>query len=120
MGEHHLSQRRGLQGGGREASGQAACDIHRGAVVMPRTTAEHAEIAANSSGLVLSGLGGLCGERRLHNFRKTSRRRRSLLAIALGCVVISDAASAAQLPLEPARESGQSITAAYEGWFKNA
>ena len=26
----------------------------------------------------------------------------------------------AQLPLEPARESGQSVTPAYEGWFKNA
>jgi hypothetical protein len=25
-----------------------------------------------------------------------------------------------QLPLEPARESGQSVTPAYEGWFKNA
>lgn len=24
-----------------------------------------------------------------------------------------------QLPLEPARDSGQSVTAAYEGWFKN-
>ena len=26
----------------------------------------------------------------------------------------------AQLPLEPARESGQSVTPAFEGWFKNA
>src|SRR3954468_1364884 len=26
----------------------------------------------------------------------------------------------AQLPLEPARESGQSVTPAYEGWFKSA
>ena len=25
----------------------------------------------------------------------------------------------AQLPLEPARDSGQSVTPAYEGWFKN-
>src|SRR6476659_1689786 len=34
--------------------------------------------------------------------------------------VLGIGGSAAQLPLEPSRESGQSITAAYEGWFKNA
>lgn len=34
-----------------------------------------------------------------------------LLACALAC--------AAQLPLEPKHDSGQSITAAYEGWFHN-
>jgi hypothetical protein len=34
--------------------------------------------------------------------------------------VLGNGGSAAQLPLEPSRESGQSITAAYEGWFKNA
>ena len=28
--------------------------------------------------------------------------------------------SAAQLPLEPGRESGQSVTAAYEGWYPNS
>jgi hypothetical protein len=35
-------------------------------------------------------------------------------------LVLDISGSAAQLPLEPSRESGQSITAAYEGWFKNA
>ena len=40
-----------------------------------------------------------------------------LCAIAL-CGVA--AAAPAQLPLEPARESGQSVTPAFEGWFKNA
>ncbi len=34
-----------------------------------------------------------------------------LLACALAC--------AAQLPLEPKHDSGQSVTAAYEGWFHN-
>ena len=34
--------------------------------------------------------------------------------------VLGIGGSAAQLLLEPSRESGQSITAAYEGWFKNA
>ena len=28
-------------------------------------------------------------------------------------------ARADQLPLEPAHDSGQSVTGAYEGWFKN-
>ena len=27
--------------------------------------------------------------------------------------------AAAQLPLEPLKDSGQSVTAAYEGWFRN-
>jgi len=36
-------------------------------------------------------------------------------------LVISVASSAAQqLPLEPLRESGQSVTPAYEGWYRNA
>jgi ABC-type proline/glycine betaine transport system substrate-binding protein len=30
------------------------------------------------------------------------------------------AAASAQLPLEPAKESGQSVSPAYEGWFKNS
>src|SRR5262245_10292437 len=85
---------------------------------MPRTTAEHAEIAENFIGLVLSSLRGLCGER-FHSFRK-SINRRVLLATALASgVVFASAGSAAQLPLEPSRESGQSVTPAYDGWFKN-
>jgi hypothetical protein len=40
-------------------------------------------------------------------------------AVALGTLLTMGTA-AGQLPLEPARESGQSVTPAYEGWFKNA
>ena len=39
-------------------------------------------------------------------------------ALVVCCAIPSVAR--AQLPLEPMRESGQSITAAYEGWFRNA
>jgi hypothetical protein len=44
-----------------------------------------------------------------------------LAAVALAGALATGARSAvpAQLPLEPNRESGQSLTAAYEGWFKN-
>lgn len=38
-------------------------------------------------------------------------------ALALWLATFGDAF--AQLPLEPMKQSGQSITAAYEGWFKN-
>ena len=40
---------------------------------------------------------------------------------AFGSMVIAGAGQApGQLPLEPARERGQSITGAFEGWYKNA
>jgi len=35
-------------------------------------------------------------------------------------IAIGASTRAEQLPMEPAHNSGQSITAAYEGWFKNA
>ena len=41
------------------------------------------------------------------------------LAIA-AWLVTTTPASQAQLPLEPIRDTGQNVTAAYEGWFKNA
>jgi hypothetical protein len=43
-------------------------------------------------------------------------RRLVLAAIALAGAT----AAAQQLPLEPLRESGQSVTPAYEGWYRNA
>ena len=43
--------------------------------------------------------------------------RRWLVGIA---VTLAAGVSAQQLPLEPLRDSGQSVTPAYEGWFKNA
>ena len=46
--------------------------------------------------------------------------RRLATAIALAGCAVGISGSAAQLPLEPTRESGQGLTAAYEGWFKNA
>jgi hypothetical protein len=44
--------------------------------------------------------------------------RRGYLAMAIAMLTAVGGATA-QLPLEPARESGQSVTPAYEGWFKN-
>ena len=40
------------------------------------------------------------------------------MASAIAAVHVT--AATAQLPLEPRRESGQSVTPAFEGWFKNA
>jgi hypothetical protein len=40
--------------------------------------------------------------------------------LAVVIAVVAAVSAHAQLPLEPARESGQSVTPAYEGWFKNA
>ena len=34
-------------------------------------------------------------------------------------MVLASAVLYAQLPLEPVHDSGQSVTAAYEGWFRN-
>ncbi len=50
-----------------------------------------------------------------------SAQKRVALAVAVaGCLLAGSARHAsAQLPLQPPRESGQSITPAYEGWFKN-
>src|SRR5918999_6498440 len=43
----------------------------------------------------------------------------ALLFCALSfCALVR--AAGAQLPLEPPRDSGQSVTPAFEGWFKNA
>lgn len=47
------------------------------------------------------------------------RITRALLPFAISAVV-GVALSAQQLPLEPLRESGQSVTPAYEGWYRNA
>ena len=44
---------------------------------------------------------------------------RALLPLVISAVVAS-ATFAQQLPLEPLRESGQSVTPAYEGWYRNA
>jgi hypothetical protein len=48
----------------------------------------------------------------------TSASLKAWMFCALLCCAIT--AAGAQLPLEPARESGQSVTPAFEGWFKNA
>lgn len=44
--------------------------------------------------------------------------RAVVVAVVTGALLAPDRAES-QLPLEPAKDSGQSITAAYEGWFKN-
>jgi hypothetical protein len=48
-------------------------------------------------------------------------RGRSTLLIGSLCAALSITGLAAgQLPLEPVRETGQSVTGAYEGWYQNA
>jgi hypothetical protein len=47
------------------------------------------------------------------------RRRPVAWLLALAACAFGGAA-AAQLPLEPRRESGQSVTPAFEGWYRNA
>lgn len=42
----------------------------------------------------------------------------TVVALA-GLMLVGARMSPAQLPLEPARESGQSVTGAYEGWYPN-
>ena len=52
--------------------------------------------------------------------RRSFQRRlvsRTVMALALAWMLCAQAA--AQLPLEPLKDSGQGVTAAYEGWFKN-
>jgi hypothetical protein len=46
---------------------------------------------------------------------------RIALTLGLTCCLLAATAdpAAAQLPLQPPRDSGQSVTPAYEGWFKN-
>ncbi len=44
---------------------------------------------------------------------------RALLPLVTSAAIAA-AAAAQQLPLEPLRDSGQSVTPAYEGWYRNA
>ena len=50
--------------------------------------------------------------------RNSEPTTRAPLIVAIA--VLAAVSAHAQFPLEPARESGQSVTPAYEGWFKNA
>jgi len=45
--------------------------------------------------------------------------RLSAVGLVATCTVVANGPSAQQLPLEPTRDSGQSVTAAYEGWYPN-
>src|SRR5579871_2735090 len=44
---------------------------------------------------------------------------RALLPLVISAAIAA-AVTAQQLPLEPLRDSGQSVTPAYEGWYRNA
>jgi hypothetical protein len=52
--------------------------------------------------------------------RETARRVSPLMFCLFVLLVALTGAAGAQLPLEPPKESGQSVTPAFEGWFKNA
>ncbi len=50
------------------------------------------------------------------------RRERILPSLGVVLAVVSwltTSSSAGQLPLQPARDSGQSVTPAFEGWYPN-
>jgi len=49
-----------------------------------------------------------------------TRSRKAAVAIACALATHPAASRSGQLPLDAAHESGQGVTAAYEGWFKNA
>ena len=51
---------------------------------------------------------------------QSPRRISVLFAIGLAALLITRGARSQSMPLEPVHDSGQSVTAAYEGWFKNA
>ena len=46
--------------------------------------------------------------------------RRALTSLGAGLVLLGASSSSGQLPLEPLKETGQGVTAAYEGWFRNS
>jgi hypothetical protein len=56
---------------------------------------------------------------RVRGPRQSIFRRGCALAIIAGGFVVCAPASLAQLPLEPIRDVGQGVTAAYEGWYRN-
>jgi len=51
--------------------------------------------------------------------RGSSLRFRMRSAVTGLALILSGSLAAAQLPLQPARDAGQSVTAAFEGWFQN-
>jgi len=44
--------------------------------------------------------------------------QRATIAVFVSAIVLTVTPSSAQIPLDAAHDSGQSVTAAYEGWFK--
>jgi len=48
------------------------------------------------------------------------KRTSSILALGFAGALLCPLVSNAQLPLEPGKKSGLGVTAAYEGWFRNA
>src|ERR1700691_4593008 len=66
---------------------------------------------------------GPCSIRRMRlHVNRTAGRRNRLPYLAIGGIgVFACSLLCAQtLPIEPARDSGASVTGAFEGWFKNA
>lgn len=55
----------------------------------------------------------------MRKFPSATSRRGAAIALACGLCVTAGYQVSAQLPLEPPRDSGQSITPAYEGWYQN-
>jgi len=49
----------------------------------------------------------------------TLRERSTLLIGSLCAALCVTVPASGQLPLEPVRETGQSVTGAYEGWYQN-
>lgn len=55
----------------------------------------------------------------MRKFQSAHGRIGAAIALACSLLVTAGSRAAAQLPLEPPRDSGQSVTPAYEGWYQN-
>src|SRR2546428_10748023 len=93
MGERHLHERRGLQGGGRHAQGEDAVQNERSAAAVSSRNA------------------------RTHETHENVFRGVVVATVIAAAVVVSAQSQAPTLPLGPNRNAGEAVTGAFEGWF---
>lgn len=55
----------------------------------------------------------------MNSNRSATRRFGAAAALVIGVLALAAPPGAAQLPLAPPRDTGQSVTPAFEGWFEN-
>src|SRR5690606_1291296 len=100
VGQHHLHGRRGFQGGGREAQGDDDHHHHHGPAAPVTTPFTH-----------------VLGANRMH-VRESVKSQVGGAMLAAGIAIGMITLPAMQLPLAPIKDFGQSITPAYEGWYR--